>query len=166
MDEEKPELFVDTISGGLDGSYAPVIELLRAILGVSDRHTIPAISLAVIEMVVNLFPRHHQQESLKKLKKEKEEMIKRLGPNGVLLIPTLPTTAFHHREGLIRFLDVGNTCVFNVMGFPATHIPLGLSTDGLPVGVQCVAAPGNDHLTISVAMYLENEAKVAKWTPP
>lgn len=45
--------------------------------------------------------------------------------------------------------------IFNVLGLPVTQCPLGLSSDGLPLGIQLVAASYNDHLTLAVARYLE-----------
>ena len=36
------------------------------------------------------------------------------------------------------------------MEFPATAVPMGLA-DGCPVGLQVVALPGEDEMTISVA---------------
>jgi fatty acid amide hydrolase 2 len=51
------------------------------------------------------------------------------------------------------------------MGFPVTQVPTGLNQQGLPLGVQIVAAPGHDHVTIAVAVALE-KAGVAGWVPP
>lgn len=45
--------------------------------------------------------------------------------------------------------------IFNVLGLPVTQCPLGLGSEGLPLGVQLVAAAYNDHLTLAVARYLE-----------
>lgn len=45
--------------------------------------------------------------------------------------------------------------IFNVLGLPVTQCPLGLSSEGLPLGIQLVAASYNDHLTLAVARYLE-----------
>jgi fatty acid amide hydrolase 2 len=28
------------------------------------------------------------------------------------------------------------TMVFNVLGLPSTHVPLGLNKDGIPIGIQ------------------------------
>ena len=81
-------------------------------------------------------------------------------------MPTLPTTAFRHHEGAVRFFDVASTCLFNVFEFPATAIPCGLaSATGLPVGVQCVGPPNADPRTIAVAMRLERLG-VAGWVRP
>jgi len=56
------------------------------------------------------------------------------------------------------------TAIINVMQLPATQIPLGLGRDGVPLGVQVIAAPARDHLTIAVAHQLERE--FGGWVPP
>lgn len=42
-----------------------------------------------------------------------------------------------------------------MLKFPVTQVPLGLSKEGLPLGIQVVAAPYQDHLAIAVAKELE-----------
>jgi fatty acid amide hydrolase 2 len=54
--------------------------------------------------------------------------------------------------------------VFNLAGVPVTEVPLGLTSHGLPVGVQVAAGPGHDHLSIAVA--LELERVFGGWVPP
>ena len=56
------------------------------------------------------------------------------------------------------------TAIINVMQFPATQVPLGLSSEGLPLGVQVVAGPGRDHVCIAVAQELERQ--FGGWVPP
>ena len=50
------------------------------------------------------------------------------------------------------------------MELPATQVPLGLDAEGLPLGVQVVAGPARDHLSIAVALVLERE--FGGWVPP
>jgi aspartyl-tRNA(Asn)/glutamyl-tRNA(Gln) amidotransferase subunit A len=50
---------------------------------------------------------------------------------------------------------------FNYLGFPAISIPVGFSEGGLPLAVQVVAAPGNDHLLVDIA---ESFEKAVRWT--
>lgn len=45
--------------------------------------------------------------------------------------------------------------IFNILGLPVTQCPLGLSSDGLPLGVQIVAGKLQDRLSLATALYLE-----------
>jgi len=47
------------------------------------------------------------------------------------------------------------TAPFNVSGHPAISLPLGESREGLPIGVQLVAARGRDDLLLGLAAELE-----------
>ena len=54
--------------------------------------------------------------------------------------------------------------VFNLAGLPVTEVPLGLSEQGLPLGVQVAAGLDRDHVSIAVA--LELERVFGGWVPP
>ncbi|MFL6550225.1 MAG: amidase [Povalibacter sp.] len=57
------------------------------------------------------------------------------------------------------------TGVFNSTGWPATVVRCGSSADGkLPIGVQVVAAPWREDLSLAVASYLES--KSGGWQKP
>ncbi|HEY5857329.1 MAG TPA: amidase family protein [Aldersonia sp.] len=58
------------------------------------------------------------------------------------------------------------TAPFNVSGQPAISLPLALSREGLPIGVQLVAATGREDLLLQVAarwsrLRLEGSATVS-----
>ncbi|KAI6659127.1 Fatty-acid amide hydrolase 2 [Oopsacas minuta] len=97
-----------------------------------------------------------------KLKQQLEDL---LGDNGVLLFPSHPTTAPRHNMPQVMPTNFSFTAVFNAILMPVTQIPLGLSPDGLPLGVQLVAKQGNDHLTIALAEYISEVTKVGCTLP-
>jgi amidase len=58
------------------------------------------------------------------------------------------------------------TAPFNISGNPAISLPLGHSREGLPIGVQLVAAHGREDLLIAVAAQLEQAMPWADRQPP
>lgn len=87
------------------------------------------------------------------------------GDNAVLFFPTWPTLAPKHNQTLLRSFDVNYTTVVNTMSVPSTHCPMGLdSYSGLPTGLQVIAGPGQDRLSLSIAAELEN--KFGGWAAP
>ncbi len=65
-------------------------------------------------------------------------------------LPTDPAEAIAALQGL-----VGYTPLQNVAGAPAMSVPLGQTTDGLPVGIHFAARPGADEMLIRLAFELE-----------
>jgi amidase len=84
----------------------------------------------------------------------------------LLLTPTIPEPPpeigrLPWRPKLAEVADLGQfASPFNVTGQPAISLPTHQSADGLPVGVQLVAAYGREDLLLGVAAQLE---QVAPW---
>jgi len=137
-------------------------ELVRWLRGRSP-HTLPSVVLVLIEGLTARMPRRVARLAAagRALKAEIEA---RLGPCGVMLYPSYPTVAPPHRRPLFPPFNWVYTAILNVLEFPVTQVPLGLGPHGLPLGVQVAAVPGNDHVTIAVA--LELERAFGGWVPP
>ncbi|MGQ0564287.1 MAG: amidase [Gemmobacter sp.] len=56
--------------------------------------------------------------------------------------------------------------VFNASGQPAASVPLGMTADGLPVGIHLAAPFGHDETLIALCAELEREASWAHRLPP
>ncbi len=72
-----------------------------------------------------------------------------------------PLKGFQRSGGLVAF-----TIPFNVTGQPAISLPLHWTPEGLPVGVQLVAAIGREDLLIRVASQLEQAQPWIERRPP
>jgi fatty acid amide hydrolase 2 len=137
-------------------------QILRWMLGRSP-HTLPALGLAVLEKLPVLMPggvRRFVELGLAL----KEELIALIGPEGVLLYPPYASPAPRHNKPLWPPFNWVYTAILNVLELPVTQVPLGLNHRGLPLGVQVAAQPGHDHLTVAVALALEQG--FGGWVPP
>jgi amidase len=56
------------------------------------------------------------------------------------------------------------TQLFDLTGWPSTVVRAGTSPEGLPIGVQCVAHPWREDLSLAVAKHLE--ASLGPWPGP
>ena len=126
------------------------------------RHTLPAIGLGIGEKIPIA------QSDIVKLRSMcdqlKEDFQQLLGEDGVFLYPTYPIPAPYHNQPLSMILNFSYTAAFNVLGLPVTSVPMGLSKEGVPIGLQVVGNFYNDHLTIAVAEELERA--FGGWVPP
>jgi len=137
-------------------------EMARWFLGRSP-HTLPGLFLTVAERGSGLFPglaRRFVEEG----RALREELSRLLGPDGVLLYPPYVSTAPKHNKPMLPPFNWVYTAILNVMELPVTQVPLGLDGEGLPLGVQVAGNHGRDHVTIAVALALEQE--FGGWVPP
>lgn len=137
-------------------------ELFTLMIGRSP-HTLPLIMLAGIERISDWAPRRHHKlvEKGRGLRARLHDL---LGSDGVLVHPPYPTVAPRHYKALWPPFNFVHCAIFNTMEVPATSVPAGLDANGMPTGVQVVAAPENDHLGIACALALEKD--LGGWVPP
>jgi len=88
----------------------------------------------------------------------------------ILLSPVSSAPAFLHGGGNYRpgtgYLDTMRFSQWlNLAGFPGASVPLALSNEGLPIGVQIIGRPHEDELILAIAERLE-EARGPWQAPP
>jgi fatty acid amide hydrolase 2 len=164
LKESDPRNMVDVISGKEGQGFSILLELLKSMIGLST-YSFNILFMALTDNLLGL--KRGSVQSLKFIEmgnQLRQEFLKSLGGNGVFFYPTLPEVAPKHNTTIFKAMNCGYCGIINIMGFPSTHCPMGLSPEGLPVGFQVISRPFNDRLTLSVAEELEKN--FGGWTPP
>lgn len=131
-------------------------EWLRFALG-RPRHTLPALGLATLERAMGRLSGASKGRFVEEGHRLRDELEQRLGPRGLLVMPTHPRSAPRHGVAMRLPLHWMYTAIFNALRLPATAVPMGMDEAGLPVGVQLVGRRMNDPLCIAGALALERE---------
>ncbi|KZC10722.1 Fatty-acid amide hydrolase 2 [Dufourea novaeangliae] len=131
------------------------LEILKFIFRVSP-YSLSIIAYGFTKWLYSKFPKsycNNMADKMASLKKQFEDV---LGDNGVLIYPSFITPAHYRYQMYPRIANYTYMMLYNVLGFPVTQCPMGLNRQGLPVGLQIIANPGNDHLTIAMAKEIQN----------
>lgn len=91
----------------------------------------------------------------------------------VLICPVCSVPAFRHGERewriggrSVSYMDaMSYTQWFNLLGNPAVVVPVGVSPEGLPIGVQVVGQPNSEELILKVARALEKAVGPSRMAP-
>jgi fatty acid amide hydrolase 2 len=134
-------------------------ETLRLATGRSE-HSYPPVLLGLLASLARRFPGRIAQGARRG--RDLKHKLNALLGDAVLLYPTALEPAPRH--GAFAGSRFPYTSVFNALELPVTQVPLGLGSQGLPLGIQIVAAHGCDHVAIAVA--LELESALGGWVPP
>jgi Asp-tRNA(Asn)/Glu-tRNA(Gln) amidotransferase A subunit family amidase len=99
----------------------------------------------------------------------REKILRQMDDVPILLSPVSSAPAFRHGEGSYNpgtgYRDTMRFSQWlNLTGFPGASVPISLSKEGLPIGVQIIGRPFEDELVLAVAESLENSR--GPWQPP
>ena len=92
----------------------------------------------------------------------RSEMLHLFGDLDVLICPVYVGPAPEH--GTFARPSAAYTQAFDLTGWPSSVIRAGTSPEGLPIGVQCVAHPWREDVSLAVARHLE--APPGTWPAP
>ncbi len=116
-----------------------------------------------VEGLARRLPRFALQRSLRTTDRIEAAMRRVFQHLDVLVTPVTPqlpptTPILHDKDTLTSQRTstsvVSYTSFWNMAGNPAASVPLGLSTEGLPLAVQIIGAHGRVHLVLDVARQL------------
>jgi len=81
----------------------------------------------------------------------KRAMFDAIGDADILIIPTTPTPARNHGTTHDAINDAEYTMIANLTGWPAASIYCGNDKYGMPIGIQILAKPWQDHKVLAYA---------------
>jgi Asp-tRNA(Asn)/Glu-tRNA(Gln) amidotransferase A subunit family amidase len=98
------------------------------------------------------------------------DILRQMRDTPVLLSPVSASSAFRHGQGNYHpgtgYRDTMRFSQWlNLTGFPGASVPVGVSNEGLPIGVQVIGRPFEDGLVLAVAEAIE-QARGPWLAPP
>lgn len=73
----------------------------------------------------------------------------------VIICPAAAEPAMRHGETLEKIAAFSYVMSYNLTGWPSVVVRAGTSPEGLPIGVQVIARPWREDVTLAVAQYIE-----------
>ncbi|XP_034488616.1 fatty-acid amide hydrolase 2-B [Drosophila innubila] len=140
-----------------------IVEFFNSLIGHS-LFTKEALFLELMQRLNGFMCVNNMEQYRQEALQVKEYLSKLLGDRGVLFLPTFHSSALCFNTSLVNITGIDNMLIFNVLGFPATHVPMGYNLRGMPIGFQVVAAPYQDKLCLQIAAELERAYQ--GWAPP
>lgn len=146
--EAKDTPFVDMVYE--DKTLNLRLEFFKSLFRCSD-FTWPALYNGAVDRVNKDAFYYECLDTYKVLKRKLEEIF---CDDAILLMPTHPEPPPHYLLTIPKYPNIAYTCIFNILGYPSSQIPTGLS-GGLPIGIQAVSSLYQDNLTIAAAVELD-----------
>ena len=139
----------------------------------------PATSSDMATLYWSMIKQGHEMTSLdydrciNRLRTKARDMVASMAHFDLWMMPTTPMLPREHGyydmslevkkyHNTIMAPDCCFTVPFNVSGLPAISLPLGISTDALPIGIQFVSRQHDETTLIRIGTELEQELETAK----
>ena len=154
-------LFIDGVSFLLRQGYkdreSEMYEIVREIIARSDKDP----PLTIDRLLDTLFSRDVVRS----------RFLEQMDRYPILLCPVSAGPAFRHgerswniEEKTVEYLDYFSySQCFNLLGNPAAVVPMGITSEGLPIGVQIVGRPWEEERVLAVAARIE---QAGGWIEP
>jgi Asp-tRNA(Asn)/Glu-tRNA(Gln) amidotransferase A subunit family amidase len=99
------------------------------------------------------------------------QLLRQMRDVPILVSPVSTTAAFRHGEGTWQpgakqcYRDTMRFSQWlNLAGFPGASVPVSVSANGLPIGIQVIGRPHEEELVLAVAERIESAR--GPWRPP
>jgi amidase len=173
-----PQDIVVGVMGGFNLSLAELPALAQKLGRPLDSTTLEPVLLKLLDQTLRMSP-VEVVNVFQTLRKIRHDVAMATAGYEILLTPTLPITAPPHglfattREDLsAQQFSAGDTTLFtflgtfNATGQPSVSLPLGMSGEGMPIGIQLVGRFADEATLVRVARDLEEARPWFSRLPP
>jgi Asp-tRNA(Asn)/Glu-tRNA(Gln) amidotransferase A subunit family amidase len=148
-------MMLETMTRGRESELSPMLQQFRSWVAAEPAHTGQTLLDTWVQRDV-----------------VRGRILKQMREYPILLCPAAAVPAFRHGERswqiegkTVQYLDAWSyTEWFNLLGMPAAVVPVGMSAEGLPIGVQIAGRPWEEESVLAVAAALE--AQRGAWRRP
>lgn len=149
-----PECFKDTyrlvyetcLLGGDQGQV-----FLKPLANLEDLQFSPLFERYVREIKASIFDTAELRLRMMQMHQYKQAVLKLMANADILLCPAAAAPARLHGSTRDHTLDYTYLMTANLTGAPAASINCGFSKEGLPIGLQIIGKPWNDHIVLAYA---------------
>jgi Asp-tRNA(Asn)/Glu-tRNA(Gln) amidotransferase A subunit family amidase len=138
---------------GNGAALSPVGEIARALLGKSNVGS-DALHYWLASHYGSLLSGAIRRDGVRWRAALRQQFMQVVG-DGVAVCPVFPTTAPRHGWSVLPVLTTSYQVWVNLAGLPGLSLPVGFNGHGMPVGVQLVAAPGNEVRLLEAGMAVQ-----------
>ena len=157
LKKDDPRSVTDVLGEAKGQAINPIWELSKKLIGISN-HSFNLLWFSLLQSFIGIERDTRAYHKFIRMADSLRNEIKEvLGTDGVFIFPTMPEIAPKLQTTAFKGVDVAYCGLMNVLGLPSTHVPLGLTKDGLPFGLQIISTPNNDRYCIALAVELEKQ---------
>ena len=114
----------------------------------------------------------HLASAIVERERTREELLRWMKRTPIIIAPVGATSAWLHgtqrlevnKQSISVFRAFSYSQTFNVFGLPSAAVPAGRTAEGLPIGVQVIGRPFEEHAVLSVARLIEQG--LGGWSAP
>ncbi|XP_055593207.1 fatty-acid amide hydrolase 2 [Uranotaenia lowii] len=147
---QEPASFNNLLGNGKQ--LSPLVELAKKLTGNSEY------TMASVYCLIDSILPPEDADKVKEITRQcDQELTELLGDDGVLFYHSTTHCAPYHYSAFVNVYNFSYWCLWNVLHVPATQVPLGLNSDGLPLGIQVIAGRNRDRHCLAVAEEIERK---------
>lgn len=147
----------------VDSAFSALIEYLKALVGLS-----PCTAQLSLTRLTTELNGCMSNEKVQDLLVEREVLRKKLNAlldeRTAIIMPAYVQPTSYPSDIVVQSDSALYSAFCNLMYLPATHVPMGLNKNDIPVGFQVVAGCNQDRLCLTIAEELERT--FGGWVPP